>query len=54
MEIRSKVFGRSEPCKKLGAAKQQSGHQQSQIFLHARHRATNMKLGLHSINVINL
>ena len=46
-----KVSGRSEPPEKaIGVAKRQSGHQKSQIFLHARHRATNTKLGLRSSN----
>ena len=44
------------PCKKaIGAAKQQSGgHQKISNFLHASHRETNTKLGLRSLNAINL
>ena len=47
MEMRSNVSSGSEPLKKaIGAAKRQCGHQKiSNFFLHARHRATNTKLG---------
>ena len=52
METRSKVSGGSEPLKMaIWAAKRQSGDQN--VFLHARHRATNMKLGLRSLNAIS-
>ena len=53
METRSKVYGGSEPLKKaIGAAIWQSGHQNMSNSLHARHRATNTKLGLRSSNAI--
>ena len=46
METNSKVYGGSEPLKKaIAAAKRQSVHQKSQIFLHAKHRDINTKLG---------
>ena len=53
METRSKLSGGSESLKKaIGAAKRQSSPdiKNSQIFLHASHRETNTKLGLHSSN----
>ena len=51
METRSKVSGGSEPLKKAmggggGGVERQSGHQKITIFLHAKHRETNTKLGL--------
>ena len=54
MEAGLKVSGQSEPLKKaIGVAKRQSERQKISNFLHARYRATNTKLGLHSSNMIN-
>ena len=47
MATRSNVSGGSEPLMKaIGGG----GTKKSQIFLHARHRITNTKLGLISLN----
>ena len=48
-------IGGSEPLKKeTGAAISSPDTKKSQIFLHARHRETNTKLGFRSLNATGL
>ena len=54
METRSKVSGGSDPLKKAIGGDQMAvwTPKRSKLFLHARHRATDTKLGLRSSNAI--
>ena len=55
METRSKVLGGTEPLKKSNRGGQTAVRTPkiSQLFLHARHKASNTKLGMRSSNAIN-
>ena len=54
MEMHLKISGGGEPLKKKRGQMAVRTLKKSQFFLHAKHRATNTKLGLRSLKAKNL